>query len=466
MEINGVDYHYYENTRDLFRAQYDWEHLVLTAGTTVENWDLKIPISKRSAKQITEILYFIHEYIHYLQNFCTIWGVGIFSDLFLAFSKISVSGVKGASKFEPPLLGRFIGDVLFDEGVLLRYETLERLRKSDSYSSDLKNELREITGHYHGEKVILTNGICECAIGIQAIREHMANLGSFLLLGYSDEDIYRENRTFGDFIDERSRQFRKPEYWIIFDFFKSNHPNLKNLAGGLFYLFNECLTRANPDRAFYRFFEYFQSDLDRYLIGKPFIELVNQWLSASIENSSYQSSLTLTMENLNQRLEFIDRELGHDLPKAAGKIIRMMKTNIIRGDGGRNLFSNEFSFADLDSWNKMIGRFGSCLVSFNQEIRILGDDKFCKEMEEPFVLMNSATLAFKEVNENNSFFTCPFYIDIPICKAPEKREEICDRNPYEMLKIQTSDNCCNFMCGLISLGLEKRLNLRDNKKEG
>ena len=75
--------------------------------------------------------------------------------------------------------------------------------------------------------------------------------------------------------------------------------------------------------------------------------------------------------------------------------------------------------------------------------------------------LNSITLAFKEINYNSCSFSCPFYIDVPICTASFKDPTICDHNPYLMLKIQNGDQHCNFIAGLILLGLDKRINIED-----
>ena len=36
MDINGIDYHYYNKTRDMFLSKYDWENMVLTVGVESE----------------------------------------------------------------------------------------------------------------------------------------------------------------------------------------------------------------------------------------------------------------------------------------------------------------------------------------------------------------------------------------------------------------------------------------------
>jgi len=36
MNINGIDYHYYNKTRVMFFAKYDWENLILTVGVEGE----------------------------------------------------------------------------------------------------------------------------------------------------------------------------------------------------------------------------------------------------------------------------------------------------------------------------------------------------------------------------------------------------------------------------------------------
>jgi hypothetical protein len=451
--LNEIDYHYYSNLRDIFSPQYDWENLILTAGASEEDLDFSIGIEKRNPEQIKILQQFIHEYIHFLQNFCTTWGAGIYSDLFIAYSKISVSILNGEEKFLPPLNNQKIGNEMFDDGVIMRLKTLERLTKNDRYSYELKNELTIINYHYEGEKVVFKNGICEYMIGIKGIREHMANLGSFLMLGYSEKEIHESNISCTEFIDGDQRLYKHPEYWIMFEYFFETYPNIKDLGKGMYFLFNECLTRANPDQALYRFFQYFTTNPDRYLLNTNFFQFLIEWMKQPQEIVSFQASQKLTIENLEQRLSYINKNLDHDLPRAAKLIVEMIKENIIKGEGGRKIFPKDFIFSELKYWYELIQKYGSSIVSFNQEMKMVGNDK----MLEPFKIMNCVTLAFKEANKNSPEFSCPFFVDIPICNAKEKNAKICDGNPYEMLKTQTEKDCCNLMAGIFLLGLDKRI---------
>ena len=462
MRINGIDYHYYTNLKDIYSPQYDWENLILTAGTSEENLDFKIRIADRNPVQLKSIQHFIHEYIHYLQNFSTIWGAGVFSDLFIAYSKISVSKITGNQRFTPPLNNKRIENSLFDEGVKMRTEILQRLVKNDSFKYELKNEIKSISYYYDAERIFFTNGIFDASVGIKAIREHMANIGSLLTLGYSDDEINYENNNCEQFLDDEKRLYNYPEYWMIFEYFKSNYPNFKNIGRGIFYLCNECLTRANPDKAFFRFFDFFESNYDKHLVTKEFIDFVNQWMHSHIENQSIHASYTLTIDHLNQRLDYINKNLQHDLPKHALPIVTMIKENLEKTKGGRKIFSNLLNFSDLNYWESILNQFGSCIISFNQEIKLFGNTEFIDNKLKPFMSFNSVTLAFRELNKNGCDFTCPFFIDIPICNSEYKQKDTCDKKPFELLKKQNLNSCCNLMAGIFLLGLENRINCEEN----
>lgn len=457
MKINGVDYHYYESISEIFSPQYDWEHFVLTAGAAEKDLDFDFPISQRKPDQIKAIQLFIHEYIHYLQNFSTTWGAGIFSDLFLAYSKISVSKATGLERFTPPLDSVKINNTLFDDGVDMRNHVLRKLVTGDDYEHELKNEVQKISYFYTSESVGFSNGICKYTVGVKGIREHMANIGSFLFLNYSDDDIQNDNTNCSQFIDADLRMYKSPEYWIMFEYVKGSYPNLKNIGVGLFFLCNECLTRLNPEKALFRFFQKFQSYSDRHLPNKNFKDFVDAWLANEPELTSYNRSFSLTLEHVAKQLAYINSNLQHDLPVAAKKIIEMMILNVKNTGGGRGLFSANFNFKELQSWKELIHKFGTSMVSFNQDIKVLGSESHCENMLDAFKTLNSATLAFKEANNCSIHFTCPFLIDIPICKSSLKDSKICDGNPYEMLTTQSHDACCNLIAGIYLLGLEERI---------
>jgi hypothetical protein len=212
--METIDKHYYESFDQIGKAFYDWERHLINLGCSTSDFDLNEGKSL-TEKGSLESSKFVHEYIHFLQNFATSWGAPVFTDLTLAVMKIGASSATSDEKLILPI--------------------------------DKSNDLLPIENVTDSEDCIkLSNNRIVAELGLKLIREHMAHLGTQLYLNKSDEEIHTYNKNI--FTNNHSIFSRDPEYWILFEYvFEAG--TFSNIARGIFHLTQNNLITLNPKKS-------------------------------------------------------------------------------------------------------------------------------------------------------------------------------------------------------------------------
>ena len=456
------DNHYYQSIIDMGRAFYDWEVLLINLGCKKGDIDLKTPNDRIDDNSIKDFTKFVHEYIHYLQNFSTNWGVPVYTDFLLSFMKMGASSLQNED-LSFPLNKEDIEAELLKDSISLRENVLSRLSKNGNQSGSVQGEYSNIKREYNENgPVILSNGKISCEIGLKCIREHMAHLGVELFFGNSDTDIHEKHKALS-FSNEEGQLIQYPEYWIVFEHFFSNF-SLKNVGKGTFFLAQECLTRLNPDEAFKRFLDWFERSGEMYILNNDLPSIVDKWLNLPQEIYSYQFSCNEAIKHVNNILELCKKHKNeHDVYRFGEPILEYAIRNLYETKGGRTLFKPNANFSSVLFWKKLVEKFGTGILVYKEsgDLAIHGTPEHCDKMYDSFLY----ALAMGVIS--NKLFTgrlgtCPFLEDLPICHCEFKEQDNCYKNPFLVTDTDTDGKVCLFRGGVQLLGMESRLNFHNN----
>lgn len=253
MAINSLDYHYFNTLDEVNGPFYDWERQLINIPYLTE--ELLAPSAPQGYEGRLKFSKLVHEYIHYLQNFATTWGVPVFTDFSLAIMKIGASSVEDPNIIELPLVVSNLKNDLLREGFELRATVNERVIRFDDaefYTDETLTSITEIEPSADG--VTLTNGRVKVQLGITHIREHMAHMGTQLFLGKNDLEIHEFHRNCLGFQKNGVAFSNQTQYWILFEYLYQLDVYTE-LAIGIFYLSQQCLTMLAPEKALARFFD-------------------------------------------------------------------------------------------------------------------------------------------------------------------------------------------------------------------
>lgn len=447
--MNSQDFNFYDNIDSNQDPFYDWERLIINVGCRFD--EIASPddqIGNDTRKKVGNL---IHEYIHYLQNFCTSWGAPIYTDFTLSLFKIGVS--KNEEVLTVPINADNISNNLLKYGLQTRERVLRRLNAFGQCKTDLNIPPSKL--HISGKKdcIVLSNGRLEVELGLKVIREHMAEMGTRLFLRMSDEEIHRRNE---DIISQiKGIPFSKaPEYWIVFEYFYG-HKKYSNLARGIFDLMQNCLVFLNPEKALVSFFTWLHK---RKYTSKTedFAYLVNNWKTNNVLKR-YQSDLSKAITHCSEILKVTENaKSDHDLFKFAYNIINYALTNVQQTGGGMQLFKQTDDLSSVQFWKNLLLTYGTGFVCYLDNIVIHGSSNHQNTMQESFAFLASSSLVLKKLLDNKNP-ECPFLYDLPICKASWKDDIVCFKNPFSILEDEMG-NACLFRNGVILLGMKDKLN--------
>lgn len=456
--MNAIDSHYFEFLGHNHNPFYDWQAQIINLGCSLADISLakdNITLTPEGEKSFS---IFVHEYIHFLQNFSTAWGVPIFTDFALALMKIGASSAEDKSILYLPLDESKIKNALLKEGLKMRHTVLERKERYSRILTHLEGILAPIEFiDPNDDYATLTNGRVTVQLGGKVIREHMANLGAQLFLRKSDSDIHTYNETLGGFHKNGIKFSDQPEYWILFEYFYSLGM-FDNLAKGIFHLAQMTLITLNPETALLRFINWFQQNKSGFASKLDFVGVVEDWVQSSDELYFFYVGFEQSVKHCQEILDLSKRNLEkHDIFRFTYNIAEYALNNIQRTKGGRLLFSSYDNFEIVDYWKKKVFEFGTGIVSYIDAVLIQGTREHCAKMEESFNFLLSSSLVMKMILGNQRTI-CPFLEDIPICHAEFKGDENCWRNPFLMVEKNTNGRHCLFANGLLLMGLENRTN--------
>lgn len=443
-----ADLFYFDSFDAELTPSYYWHSYVISTACKSNdiNFDLEIQPTVNGQRNLS---LFLHEYIHYLQFIGTPWGIPVFTDLTLSFFKIGASKLDCLDKLIPNFKFEDYSGLLKD-GLILRNEVKDRVNKNDS-CKDLQSQSNDfsIDLFWSSDKVEFNTNRLRCSIGSKIIREHMAHMGTQLFLNLSDEEIHVYN-------EKISKIFTgKIEYWCLFEYFFFRYQNIKNIARGIFYICQHCLSDLSPSEALSRFIGWFEANPIKSHPNLDLFDLYLDWLGKTRESLRISESIATSIYNTIKISDLINKHKSdNDLFHLSNNLLNYCIKNYAPYLIGSMLFDYAFDFTSFPLWKSKILHHGTCLVRYNDCTKIHGTSGHCKLMEDSFYYLMSANNVLDKL-ENNRIAMCPFQEDIPICISSDK-DLNCDRNPF-LHHNPASEKQCLFRNGVILLGLEDRL---------
>ena len=450
--MNAIDYHYF----NFLNAHYDWEKHLINVNCPAGDLNILDPEKEVTDEGLKNASVFIHEYIHYLQNFSTTWGSTIFADFTFALIKVGASSADNKDIISLPIKETEINNPLFFEGLKLRKEVISKI--------NLYNEFEIEDGHQIQYKLVdvkkkylsLTNGKITLPLSGKVIREHMAHLGTLLFLEKDDINIHQYNSTFKGFSSNGNEFSNQAEYWIIYEYYYS-FEIFTNLPKGLFNLMQKCLATNIPENSLKQFNDWLLT-IKPKLKKVDFNTLVEKWASKPHMNEIFLSDLNESKAHCQKILKIVETHMHENhLLEFAYNILSYIIDNIESSCGGQNLYNSKDNLDSLKYWNRKVAKYGSGIVRYSDKTMIHGSDEHCTKMEDSFLFLISSSFVINKIIKNQKS-NCPFLEDIPICVAKYKGEDGCYQNPFKMIKESSHEKQCTFANGVLLLGFQNRIN--------
>lgn len=449
--MNAVDQHYFES----LDAFYDWESHLINVGCHSGDLNVLDPAKKVTEEGSKDASIFIHEYIHYLQNFSTTWGSTIFADFTYALIKVGASSATNNNILNLPIVESAINNPLFLEGLKLRNEVISKINLHNEFEREDGFKIQYKFINTNRSYLTLTNGKITIPLSGKVIREHMAHLGTLLFLKSNDLEVHDHNKSHLGFSPYNNEFSNKAEYWIIYEYYYSLN-NFTNLTVGVFNLMQKCLATNIPENTLKLFNDWLSIVISK-IKTIDFIKLVEKWASKPEMESILSIDLKESKKHCERILEKIKKyKHQNDLLQFASNILSYIIKNIESSKGGQFVYSFDDDFSSITYWNRKVNKYGSGIVRYSDRLMIHGSDDHCTNMENSFLFLISSSIVINKV-VNNQKSDCPFLTEMPICVAEYKGEKGCIQNPFNMVKNLDHGRECTFANGVLLLGLQNRI---------
>ena len=431
---------------------YNWTSLNIDLNFNKSEIDLDsiIKREKQFGDTHNEVL-FIHEYVHFVQNFYCNWGGLVFCEFVLSLEKLGASKAVDDFKLSMPLKIEHIADAnLWNDGVdyynkfqLLIGSKKEEIILENACKSD-KISIKKIAE----EELIINNGRISYTINCKTIREHMADLSSMLFMNYSDTQIHERFSNSSAFCSSPKTLDKQPTYWMLLEYFYSNE--LKNIAEGLVLICHAALSTASPLRMIIRFFKFSIN----FKGGKDLVELVHRFLTKPVEIIAYSFSFNATLQSLVNQLKLCSSHADHDFYRFNIEIFNTLMMNISNHFSAKLFFRNPANLRNKDAWVQMIHHTGTPIIRYKDKTPVIST--FSNKLVESLTYF----LGVAKVLENlkgSSMHCCPFHTDFDICKALYKNNENCFHDPLLVKNPFINGKECLFHNAIELMGLTDRI---------
>lgn len=450
--MNAIDYHYF----NFLNAHYDWEKHLINVNCPAGDLNILDPEKEVTEEGLKNTSIFIHEYIHYLQNFSTTWGSTIFADFTFALIKVGASSADNKDIICLPLTETETNNPLLFEGLKLRKEVVSKINLYNEFEKEDGMEIHYKLINVGKSYLSLTNGKISLPLSGKVIREHMAHLGTLLFLGKDDANIHEYNRTFNGFSPNGNEFSNRAEYWIIYEYYYS-FEIFTNLSKGLFNLMQKCLATNIPENTLKQFNDWLLT-IKPKLKNIDFNTLVEKWASKPFMEKVFLLDLVESKAHCQKILKIAAAHKHENhLLEFAYNILSYILDNIDSSSGGQNLYNSKDNFDSLTYWNNKVAKYGSGIVRYSDQTMIHGSTEHCTKMEDSFLFLISSSFVINKIIKNQKSL-CPFLEDMPICVAEYKGADDCYKNPFKMTKESSYEKKCTFANGVFLLGFQNRIN--------
>jgi hypothetical protein len=392
---------------------------------------------------IDDYAQFLHEYTHYLQTVTTINGI---SALLSYIDKLLNMSIEiGINIYQRKNQSREIIERYKDEFVKF-YNRLYWERKPKQFSIT-STKPKFITQPIYNP--IIKKQSIECFIynpydklfhhvSTLMLRENMAMMANFSIRGIGQDAVM-------DYVNNKTLNFK---YWLIFYYFLYTYPDITNVIKFTYYFCELALMVINPGE----FVEKIMNDIDYLIKNEKYEneEIFFEKLSKKQVNKISEDGnlMFILIDNIKLALSKIIED--NDIYKPIYKILELAE----KGLKNKQIHATIFQDVMDTRWlHKMAKEYLSPIIfQPNSIIAMLFDDN---EFQNLLCILFGVTIISEKIIKHESIDCCPFFSEIPICKATTNEiEEICSTNPLDITPFPTGG--CLFYNTALILGLLKK----------
>lgn len=433
---------------------YDWSSLNIDLNFNKAEIDIDAILnnSKIFGNSQNEAL-FIHEYVHYLQNFYTSWGGLVFCEFVLALEKMDASKVDEHFKLPLPLqIQNQSGTKLWNDGVS-HYEKFHSLLGTDH--GKISIERIGTYPHYSVKEMVdqvltINNGLISYQISSKTVREHMAELCSLLFLNYSDQQIHERFINANSFRSAPNRLDKSPMYWMLFEYFYNN--GYKDIAEGLVLLTHSALCTANPVNLVVRLFKFLVNYKE--FDNKNLFEVVSGFLSLPDNVIAFSYSFNASLEKIIAQLKLCSKIEKHALYHFNAIIFTQLMQNIYSSFSSKKMFSNPYHLRKKETWFSLIQQAGTPIIRYKDKMPVITTSN--QQLVEALTYFFGIVKVLGNL-QDSQIHSCPFHTEFNICKASYKDNDRCLHEPLSVRNPKQDGQECLYDNAIVLLGLKERI---------
>lgn len=371
----------------------------------------------------------VHEYIHYLQSFTTIYGIQttliLLSILNEFLLDLNNSAITFPLKADDPIIQ------IMRERMKLIYDLqfFQMQPKDLSVEDEKYYEMYKIK--YNGNKEVKVLFIKDhnnhrwIPLTPKVIRENMAMMGYCITRGMDAKALL-------EWIKERDDS----EYWIIFEYLMYNARTPLNNLVITFYLCELALMSSTPtitiDILLNHFIEFIHSEgihySDEDSLFNDFVkkyEIITEqqpWIDKLFEVTQVQKNSADQNSYDNEYLKFLST------------IFQIIINALVYRRNQATVYKKGLGGLWIDNMTQM---FASPVVSYRDpKIFLLGKSYISTE---PHAYIFSLLFFMQNIESLNKLDICPFYKNFPICN--EEKSNICEKHPLNILYDEKYAGC-------------------------
>lgn len=440
---------------------YDWFSLNININYNKEQLNIEKIINKEIEFGNSEAeIIFIHEYIHYLQNFNTPLGAVLLCQFVHALYQLGASKVEEEIVFELPMKLKTIPDkTLWNKGIDGINQIKQALGESDDKFSFANPSTFEKYEVVKADDLTISNGRIVFEVTNKTVREHMAHIGSMLFSGYTDEQIHADYISRPEFCVTVGMLEKQPSYWILFEYFYFN--KYTNVAEGLIFLCAESLTCEVPMTVIEQFFKSVTDP--KFINMKDLRAFVGLWVSSSFEtNSSFETKrkkefFDASLKMVTEKIKLCKKHAEtHDFYKFNVVLFEKLYSNLLRFEQLSRYFFDAKTLRDKNTWVKIIAQFGTPIMRCKDKKPIITGQS--DRLVETLTYFLGVVKTIESLT-NTTTDRCPFHTDFAICLAGHKNDTTCLTNPAIVKNPKEHDGECIYQNSIVLMGFDGRLNI-------
>lgn len=366
-------------------------------------------------KSIVDYAILLHEYTHYLQGFCTVYGVITLFKYFSVQHSIITNIVKS-------IVSKKSIDITFFESQKHEIDQINKIYFYDLSISDEKetpintmviiDKKHPVLVGANKEIFIKLDNSYLLHISPRCLRETMAMMAYFNIRGIGQESAYL-------FLDEENMS---PMYKGLYQYLYNNFPVIYDLIKFTYFLCELALQSEKPGILFEKLINYLKS-IKRYIGADDF------FINFIKLNPQIKFDLNRIIEYIKIKINDINKlSKGLEYYTSISYYLNCCVNGLKYIELNNSIYNN---LMDSQWLERMVVKFSSPVI-----ISSISEDDICtldnsRDIKE-LALLFAVSVMLEKYSSGEKFSKCPFIENIPICPLKNTRnEEQCNTDPYK-----------------------------------